>query len=262
MDGLKAAYSSAVFSYKGLLTWIEPRNYIGMKFIVPLLQMAFFAYVAKNAGGDEAMSYAVVGNMVQLCAVQSVLGMSMAVGMERYFGTLPLLLVTPTNRFALFMGRSTVYVLDGVTSMLVGLVYAVFLFGVDFSQADPLLLVVIFVVTSFSLSGFGLLIGSLSLYTREVVAVANASYFALLIVCGVNFPVTELPYVLQLISKALPLTYGIEATRNVVLGASFQDVQLLIGAEILFMALLIFVGYFFFEYFEQKAKKKGTFELI
>lgn len=262
MEGLRAAYSSAVFSYKGLLTWIEPRNYIGMKFIVPLLQMAFFAYVAKNAGGDEAMSYAVVGNMVQLCAIASVLGMSMAVGMERYFGTLPLLLVTPTNRFALFMGRSAVYVLDGVTSTLVGLVYAAFLFGVDFSQADPLLLVVIFVITSFSLSGFGLLIGSLSLYTREVVAVANASYFALLIVCGVNFPVAELPFVLQLVSKGLPLTYGIEATRKVVLGASFQEVQWLIGTEILFMALLIFVGYFFFKYFEQKAKKKGTFELI
>jgi len=92
MESLRAAYSSAVFSYKGLLTWMEPRNYFGMKFIVPLLQMAFFAYVAKNAGGDQAMSYAVVGNMVQLCAITSVLGMSMAVGMERYFGTLPLLI--------------------------------------------------------------------------------------------------------------------------------------------------------------------------
>jgi ABC-2 type transport system permease protein len=262
MDGLRAAYSSAVFSYKGLLTWIEPRNYIGMKFIVPLLQMSFFAYVAKNAGGAEAMSYAVVGNMVQLCAVTSVLGMSMAVGMERYFGTLPLLLVTPTNRFALFMGRSAVYVLDGVTSTLVGLAYAVFFFGVDFSRANPVLLVSIFVVTSFALSGFGLLIGSLSLYTREVVAVANASYFALLIVCGVNFPITELPRVLQGLSKALPLTYGIQATREVVQGASFQEVQGLIGAEILFMGALLVLGYFFFKYFEQKAKKKGTLELI
>lgn len=262
MDSLRTAYSSAVFSYKGLLTWIEPRNYFGMKFVVPLLQMAFFAYVAKNAGGDEAMSYAVVGNMVQLCAFTSVLGMSMAVGMERFFGTLPLLLVTPTSRFALFMGRSGIYVLDGVTSTLVGLFYAAVVFDVDFSQADPFLLVLIFFITSFALSGFGLLIGSLSLYTREVVAVANAAYFALLIICGVNFPVTELPSVLQSVSKILPLTYGIEATRKVVSGASFYEVQSLIGAEILFMVVLIIVGYFFFKYFEQKAKKAGTFELI
>lgn len=262
MESLRAAYSSAVFSYKGLLTWMEPRNYFGMKFIVPLLQMAFFAYVAKNAGGDQAMSYAVVGNMVQLCAITSVLGMSMAVGMERYFGTLPLLLVAPTNRFALFMGRSAVYVLDGVTSTLVGLFYAAVLFGVDFSQANFLLLVLIFLITSFALSGFGLLIGSLSLYTREVVSVANASYFVLLIICGVNFPVSELPVVLQWVSKALPLTYGIEATRKVVSGASFNEVQYLIGAEVLFMVALVVVGYFFFKYFEQKAKKEGSFELI
>ncbi|KYK31034.1 MAG: ABC transporter permease [Theionarchaea archaeon] len=262
MESLRAAYSSAVFSYKGLLTWMEPRNYFGMKFIVPLLQMAFFAYVAKNAGGDQAMSYAVVGNMVQLCAITSVLGMSMAVGMERYFGTLPLLLVAPTNRFALFMGRSAVYVLDGVTSTLVGLFYAAVLFGVDFSQANFLLLVLIFLITSFALSGFGLLIGSLSLYTREVVSVANASYFVLLIICGVNFPVSELPVVLQWVSKALPLTYGIEATRKVVSGASFSEVQYLIGAEVLFMVALVVVGYFFFKYFEQKAKKEGSFELI
>ncbi|MBU7018212.1 MAG: ABC transporter permease [Theionarchaea archaeon] len=262
MNALRTAYSSALFSYKGLLTWMEPRNYIGMKFVVPLLQMAFFAYVAKNAGGDYAMSYAVVGNMVQLCAITSVLGMSMAVGMERFFGTLPLLLVTPTNRFALFMGRSAVYVLDGVTSMLVGLFYAAVIFGVNFSQANFPLLILIFVITSFALSGFGLLIGSLSLYTREVVSVANASYFVLLIICGVNFPVTELPSFLQVVSKVLPLTYGVEATRKVVLGASFQEVSHAVGAEVFSMVALVIIGYFFFKYFEQKAKKEGSFELI
>ncbi len=262
MKSVTAAYSSALFSYKGLLTWMEPRNYIGMKFIVPLLQMAFFAYVARNAAGENAMSYAVVGNMVQLCAITSVLGMSMAVGMERYFGTLPLLLVSPTSRFAMFMGRSIVYVLDGVTSTLVGLFYAVVLFGVDFSRANFPLLILIFVITSFALSGFGLLVGSLSLYTREVVSIANASYFALLIICGVNFPVSELPSALQVVSRILPLTYGIEATRKVVMGASFSDVQSLIGAEVFSMVVLIVIGYFFFRYFEQKAKKEGSFELI
>ncbi len=262
MKLLTSAYSSAVFSYKGMLTWMEPRNYFGMKFIVPLLQMAFFAYVAKNAAGDEAMSYAVVGNMVQLCAITSVLGMSMAVGMERSTGTLPLLLVTPSSRFAMFMGRSAVYVLDGFTSALVGLLYAALVFKVDFSQANVALLVFTLLMTSFALSGFGLLIGSLSLYTREVVSVANASYFVLLIICGVNFPVTELPYVLQIVSKGLPLTYGIEASRKIILGASFCEVQHLIGAEAVFMVVLIIVGYFFFLYFEQKAKKKGSLEVI
>ncbi len=262
MKSVLTMYSSALFSYKGLLTWMEPQNYIGMKFIVPLLQMAFFAYVAKNAGGDEAMSYAVVGNMVQLCAIASVLGMSMAVGMERFFGTLPLLLVTPASRFAMFMGRSAVYVLDGFVSTLVGLLYAAFLFGVDFSRANYPLLVFILLMTSFALSGFGLLIGSLSLYTREVVSVANASYFALLIICGVNFPVTALPSFLQAVSKILPLTYGIEGARKAVLGASFDEVKYLIGTEALFMLVLIVLGYFFFRYFEQKAKKKGSLELI
>lgn len=262
MKSLMSAYSSAVFSYKGMLTWMEPRNYIGMKFIVPLLQMAFFAYVARNAGGEQAMSYAVVGNMVQLCAITSVLGMSMAVGMERSTGTLPLLLVTPSSRFAMFMGRSAVYVLDGFTSTLVGLLYAAFVFGVDFSQANIPLLVLVFLVTSFALSGFGLLIGSLSLYTREVVSVANASYFVLLIICGVNFPVTELPYVLQIVSKALPLTYGIEAARKVIMGAPFSEIQHFIGAEVIFMAVLIVVGYFFFKYFEQKAIRKGSLEVM
>ena len=73
---------------------------------------------------------------------------------------------------------------------------------------------------------------------------------------------TALPSFLQAVSRILPLTYGIEGARKAVLGASFDEVKYLIGAEALFMVVLIVLGYFFFRYFEQKAKKKGSLELI
>lgn len=66
--------------------------------------------------------------------------------------------------------------------------WGVFLLGLDLSDTDPLALVLVIFITTFSTSGMGLMLGSLSLITRNVMFVNNTVYFLTLLVSGSNIP--------------------------------------------------------------------------
>lgn len=252
---------SALLAYKGTFTWLEPKVYVSMKFITPLIDMAYFAFLGKFILGDEGMRYAALGNAVLHVAVNGVMGVTISVGSERWWGTLPALLVTPANRFYIFIGKAFMHILDGMLSVVIALGYASFLFGVNFSQADFKALAVTIALTSVAVIGYGLLMGSYALITQQVGAIFNAAFFALMLISGANFPVSQLPTWIQPISYAIPLTYGIEATRQAVSGANLTTVAPLLGLEALTGAGMLLFGYLLFRYFETVARKKGTIDV-
>ena len=55
-----------------------------------------------------------------------------------------------------------------------------------------------------------MVIGSIGLRAQDVFFVANLVYFLLLLFCGVNVPLDELPGWMQAIGRCLPLTHGID----------------------------------------------------
>ena len=60
---------------------------------------------------------------------------------------------------------------------------------------------------------------------------ANLVVFPLLLFCGVNVPLDELPGWMEAIGRSLPLTHGIEAAREVAAGAPLGDVAHLLWTE-------------------------------
>ncbi len=257
---LRVLTQGALLTYKASFTWLRPRVYFTMKVLAPLVYMAYFAYLGKFILGDEGMRYAALGNAVLSVAVNTVMGVVINVGTERWYGTLPALFVTPANRFFIFLGKAIVHIIDGIFSVVIGLAFAGLLFGVNFGGANFLTLAVVIVLTSVTLTGYGLLAGSYSLHSREVGAVFNAAFFSLMLLCGVNFSVDMLPIWLRPISYAIPLTYGIQATREAMVGASLMDVGFLLFMEVLTGSAMLLAGSFLFAYFEKLAKKKGTLE--
>lgn len=258
---MRVLTQSAILSYKGTFTWLEPRVYFSMKFITPLIEMAYFAFLGKFILGDEGMRYAALGNAVLHVAVNGVMGVTISVGSERWWGTMGALLVTPANRFFIFIGRAMMHILDGILSVVIALGYATFLFGVDFSRTDWTSLTVIIPLTAVSVIGYGLLMGSYALITRHVGAIFNAAFFALMLISGANFPVTQLPIWMQPVSYAIPLTYGIEATRQAVEGANLGAVAPLLGLQTLTGTVMLAVGYLLFTEFEKAARKKGAVDV-
>jgi ABC-2 type transport system permease protein len=260
MNSFKIFVSSAVFSFRAQFDWLNPAMWITMKFVLSLSQMAFFVFVGIFAGAPVA--FIAVGNALQSISWNTVFSVINITGHDKWDGTLPLVLATPANRLPLYVGRAMIHVLDGILSAAISFVFAAFLFGVDFSQTNPLALIVAIVMTAFTMAGFGLLIGGFCFFFRNPMVFANIFTFCLLIFCGVNFPVTSLPSVIQPVSYIFPLTYGLAAARNAIVGQNLIQIGPTLAIQLVVGVASMLIGYVLFRSFENNARKTGKMEAI
>jgi ABC-2 type transport system permease protein len=117
-------------------------------------------------------------------------------------------------------------------------------------------------ITTFSTAGLGLLMGCLSLITRNVMFVNNTVYFLLLIFSGANLYLATLPRRMQSVSNILPLTRGVSATRTLIAGGRLIEILPLLFQEFLIGVVFILIGYLMFRRFEYEAKVRGTLEVF
>jgi ABC-2 type transport system permease protein len=262
-QSVRVFWSSAVLAKKALFNWLSPGLWLMQLFTMSLFQMAFFVYIADYVGNPDAtVAFVAVGNAIQSIAYVAIFAVTNVTGEEKQGGTLPGLMVTPANRFALFVGRAMFQVLNSVATVAIALFYAAVIFGVDFSHADYLTLAVVVIITAFATVGFGLMLSSLGFYLRTSMIVANIFLFMGLLFCGVNFPITYLPEYLQPICYIFPITYATTAARLAVEGADLAGVSSYLGAELLVMFVAIMVGYAMMIMFEYLARRKGTLEMF
>jgi len=260
MSRLRIFLSSSIFSFKAQFHWLNPPMWLTMKFVLSVSQMAFFVFVGLFIAGPEAIPFIAIGNSLQSVSWNTIFSVISITGHDKWDGTLPLVLATPASRLPLFIGRAMIHILDGILSVAISFFFAAFLFGVNFAQTNVLALTVTVFLTAFTMAGFGLLIGGLCFHLRNPMVFANIFTYALLLFCGVNFPVQNLPQIIQPISYVFPLTYGVTAARNAIAGATLFDVSLLLGQQLVVGLVSLMVGYFFFQLFERTARKTGKLE--
>jgi ABC-2 type transport system permease protein len=80
-------------------------------------------------------------------------------------------------------------------------------------------LVPIVIVLSIALSGLGILVASFMQSQQGFQVLVQVLIFPLIFLAGVFFPVNNVPDWLAVISKVNPLTYGVDAIRQVFLGS-------------------------------------------
>ena len=110
--------------------------------------------------------------------------------------------------------------------------------------------------------GFGFAFAALVLLMRDANTLVDVSNFLLSLLAGSNFPVRALPRFLLPLSLALPLTYGYDAVRGYLLHAR---TVLPLGDEtailLVFMGVMIPLGYAVFKRIERRCKIRGTLGL-
>jgi ABC-2 type transport system permease protein len=258
---LRVFFIGGLIAYKALFNWLKPSIYIPTMLGSPLFQILFFAYLGRFSGvGNDA--FFVVGNAVQACAMSSIYGMTMTIANERFFGTLAPLLASPANRLALFLGRAVPVVVNGLVVSIFGFCVGLVFLRFDLSAGQVPALGVVLLVTVTSCTCFGMLLGSIGLRARDVFFISNAVYWLMLLLCGVNVPLSALPGWLQAIGRAVPLTHGIAAARLVAAGGSLSDVGGLVGAELGIGAVYGLVAYGLFRFFEFEARRSASLERV
>lgn len=251
--------SGAWLSYIGLFTWTRPTWYIACKVLAPLGQMLFFVYLGMAATGRETAPFYIVGNALQMASSSGIFGMTLVVGGERNAGTLLYLIGSPANRLSVFLGRALFNILDGMLTVLMCFLWGVLL-GLNLSAANlPGLCLTILIVTA-STCGLGLLMGSLSLVSLNVMFINNTTYFLLMLFSGANLALDRMPAWLQAISAGLPLSRGIRAARLLVTGASIGEVWPLLAGELAVGMIYTLAGLALFHWFELQARHRGTLE--
>jgi ABC-2 type transport system permease protein len=258
---LRIYFASAWYSYRALYAWQTIGPYISGKVAFPIAQMLFFLFLGKLAGTTDPV-YIVLGHILLLPAINGVDGVSMTISGERDFRTLPYLIACPAPRGPLFLGRSLVHILDGLLSTIVAFILGVLFFHIDLTHSNLPLTALCILLLSVTSCGIGLVLGSLSLRSREAWTITSMISILLYILSGVNFPVTVLPKFLQAISYSLPLTRGIQAARLAMNGSNMTAIQSLFIGELLIGLIYIVAGYFMFTWFEKLSLVDGQIEAM
>jgi len=253
-----AVFARSVYlQYIALFQWATLRGYIGYKVLLPVTQILFFVELGVYGTGRQNALYFALGNALQVTAQAGLYGTIATVANERHFGTLPILLASPANRLVTFLSRAIVNVLDGIVTVLFGLGVTVVVFGLDLHRANLWLLGLCVLLISLTTCGLGLLFGSLGLIMRDAITIANVVYYLLLVLCGINFPISRLPGAVQVISYGLPLTRGVDAARQAAGGASIEHVAGLLVGELVVGVLYALCGYALFRWLESHARRGG-----
>ena len=110
-------------------------------------------------------------------------------------------------------------------------------------------------------TAIGALQGAVSLRLRDGLFGANLVTMSILLFCGVNIPVAELPGWMQVIGNLLPFTHGLEAVRQAADGAGLEQVGGLIGIEALVGVAYASAAFALFVYLERSARANATLDV-
>ena len=261
MSATRVALIGGLISFRGLFTWLHPALFVPTLIVPPIFQVLFFAYLGR-AAELESDTFYVVGNSIQLAALPGLFAMSQAIAGERRAQTLVHLLASPASRVALFLGRSLPVMAIGVVVSLASFASGTLLLDVNVSWDSLPLLALTMGTAAFSCTALGTANAAIALRVRELAVFSNLVFAVLLIFCGVNVPLDDLPGWMSTIAQGLPVTHAVEAGREVVAGAALDDVAGLLGTELAIGGAYLLVGLALLRYYERVARRKATLELV
>lgn len=261
IDGFSSIVRQSIMSYKALFSWVDPKKYVLLRIINPLLQLTFYCLLAKYAFNSADITPWVIGNSFLLCTTNVFFGMGYILQEERLFGTLKMIMVAPMNKFFIFVGRGIIYSANSLFTVIIGLIFGSLVFGVSFKNVNIMLFFLIILAAMFAASGLGLLISSFGLITRDINLILNTGSVMLLALTGANFPINELPIFLQKISYCIPITRSIAAGNIMLQHGDMSIVYNLIFQELLVGIIYTVLGYLMLRVMDYMSRRKATLDI-
>lgn len=259
-EDLTAYGRIARLSFRQAYSTMAPLSYILFLLVRPISQVLFWGLAARFATGNTDVTFQLVGNAVQVCALSGLFTTGEMLMLERRGGTLSLVTLTTRNKFLVFSGRALVIGMHGLVTTVVALAAGIAVFGMDLSHVNIWGLALALTITVLSTSCLGVALGSIGLILTDINLVGNILAVALMVICGIQFPVSQLPKWLQLIAYSFPMTRGADAARLAVAGVDSTFWSLLAGELVVGMIWLA-AGHFLYRYLEYRARVRGTLDL-
>lgn len=135
---------------------------------------------------------------------------------DREFGFLKEILVAPVSRVAVAVGKTLGATAIAAIQAFILLAFAP-LIGVKLGLAAVPQLLLFMLLLAFAISGLGLLIASLMKTTQSFGFLMQLLIFPMFFISGAFFPLTAVPSWMSVLAKINPLTYGVDAFRQILL---------------------------------------------
>ncbi len=159
---------------------------------------------------------------------------------DREFGFLKEILVAPISRTSIVIGKA----MGGATNALIQgamLLMLSFIVGVHISPVDFISIIPIMLLISIGFDCFGLFIASIMDSFEGFQTIMSFVIMPTFFLSGALFPLTNAPAWLKTLSSLNPLTYGVDAIREIILNegrfSMFHDLLVLFGFSILMLII-------------------------
>lgn len=245
---------NAIFRVVQPIFWLTPLYFLGRSFATDAGNTGFAAYT----GGSDYMSFILVGSILSSYIGAVFWGMGYALKNEMDQGVLESNWLTPVPRFAFLVGHTVANLITTTVTNAAILALGWWLFGFTVTgnlwQALAVVLPLLL-----ALYGFGFGFAAVVLLMRDANLLIDVSDYLLGIFSGSQFPVQVLPAVLLPLSLALPLTYGFDLVRGLLLQSkTLLPIPYEVAILVLFMLVTVPAGYLVFQRIERRIKRLGT----
>ena len=176
-------------------------------------------------GNPSYFDFIAPGIMAMTVMMSVMTGLPVAISQEKEVGTLDGMMVAPINRLSIILGKTLGQTARGLIQGAIILALAVGLFGVTI-HGSILLVFGLLLLGVFSFVGLGIVITSFAKDQETATMLMMTLMFPMMFLSGVFFPIQQMPWYMQYISRVLPLTYASQALRKVmVLGAGIPAIS-------------------------------------
>jgi len=194
-------------------------------------------------GNPSYFNFIAPGIMMLTVMMSVMTGLPVAISQEKEVGTMDGMMVAPINRLSIILGKSLGQTARGLLQGIIIMGLAIGLFGVAI-HGSILLVVGLLLLGVFSFVGLGIVLTSLAKDQETAQMMMMTLMFPMMFLSGVMFPISQMPWYMQDISKFLPLTYASDAMRKVmVLGAGVGDIStdliILIAFGVIMIAIAV-----------------------
>ena len=236
------------------LIWITPVYFMGKAFSTNGQATGFAAY----SGSGDYMSYILIGTVLTNFILTVFWGMGFALKEDMDAGVLESNWLTPVSRLLILVGRTLTSMLTTTIMSAVMLIIGALLFGFH-PTGNTFAALLTAIPMLAGLYGFGFGFAGIVLLMREANTLVDVGSFLVQGFSGTNFPVKSLPYWLIPVSLMLPLTYGLDAVRGLLLKTrTLFPIHIEIIILIVFMFVMLWLGSWFFYRIERRVRTLGT----
>ncbi len=235
--------------------WFIPFIFQGQAFVGGL-QSASFGQIT---GTEEFIPFIVIGSVLNSYVNTLLYGMGESIRREAIQGTLDYVLVAPSNKVYVLIGKALSESISSTMFAASQLAISALLFGMNLTLGVMLPVFFIVILLILGLYGLSLVLAAFSLLYKQSHDVSETIGYVFYVFSPVRYPLESLPFWAQIFGKIIPLTYALIIVRSIMLlGASLSSLYFEVLALLAIDAVLIFAGFYLFNWMENKAKKSGA----